>query len=131
MKILVALSVVAFMLATATPAFSTITADAGGPYTFYLGDVLTLDASGSTPSTCVAPNALYYWDFDYDGTYDEIFLFGQAVVDLYPVDYASFFPIRLVGSKMTLTRRLLQPLPVMVSLPRCPNLLPCSFLALV
>jgi len=92
MKTLVALSVVAFMLVTATPAFSTITADAGGPYTFYLGDVLTLDASGSTPSTCVAPGALYYWYLDDDRTYDEIFGLGHAVVDFYPIDYASYFP---------------------------------------
>jgi formylglycine-generating enzyme required for sulfatase activity len=57
-------------------------ADADGPYTIYVGDSLTLDASGSTGADDDIIS--YTWDLDDDGTF-ETDAGGQAV---FSVDYA-------------------------------------------
>ena len=57
-------------------------ANANGPYNIYVGDTLTLDASGSTDAD--DDIASYVWDLDDDGSF-ETDAGGQAIFD---VDYA-------------------------------------------
>ena len=45
------------------------TAEAGGPYSGYVGDTITLDATGSSDTD--GSITLYEWDLDNDGQYDD------------------------------------------------------------
>lgn len=56
-------------------------ADADGPYSIYVGDTLTLDASGSTDADDYIVSYIWNLDDDDDGTF-ETYAGGQAIFDV-------------------------------------------------
>lgn len=58
------------------PSISPVTADAGGPYTGYVGVAITFDGSGS--SSTGGDITGYKWDWDNDGTWDTDYLTSET-----------------------------------------------------
>ena len=77
-------------------------AHAGGPYTAYQGQPITLDASLTSDREQPHTELIYEWDLDYDGTWFHIDAVGMQPV----VSFPAIFPPRQIAVRITDAGRL-------------------------